>query len=174
VNICILWKEGNLGKEDTTVKIYAASSWRNSKYPGIVKLLRDAGHEVFDFQNGGAVRFETDSFKPDHYGMFLSTRLALKAFKTDFRAMRWAEACVLILPGGKSSHLEAGWFSGCGKPCFILANRDIEERPELMYALATLITTRAEDLISALSLYESKPVSRVTDDVKQEIGQYQH
>ena len=32
-------------------KIYVASSWRNPYYPEVVKRLREAGHEVYDFRN---------------------------------------------------------------------------------------------------------------------------
>ena len=32
-------------------KIYVASSWRNEYYPEVVKVLRDAGHDVYDFRN---------------------------------------------------------------------------------------------------------------------------
>ena len=38
-------------------KIYVASSWRNQHYPEVVRRLREAGHEVYDFRNpphGGA------------------------------------------------------------------------------------------------------------------------
>jgi DNA (cytosine-5)-methyltransferase 1 len=33
------------------MKIYVASSWRNEQQPEVVKALRDAGHEVYDFRN---------------------------------------------------------------------------------------------------------------------------
>ena len=33
------------------MKIYVASSWRNERHPGVVELLRIAGHEVYDFRN---------------------------------------------------------------------------------------------------------------------------
>ncbi len=35
----------------TTHKIYVASSWRNVHYEGVVKALREAGHDVYDFRN---------------------------------------------------------------------------------------------------------------------------
>ena len=37
----------------TTHKIYVASSWHNEQQPGIVKLLRDNGHDVYDFHDNG-------------------------------------------------------------------------------------------------------------------------
>ena len=35
-------------------KIYLASSWRNTVYNDILYLLRQVGHEVYDFRNPGA------------------------------------------------------------------------------------------------------------------------
>ena len=32
-------------------KIYVASSWRNQYFPEVVRALREAGHEVYDFRN---------------------------------------------------------------------------------------------------------------------------
>ena len=33
------------------MKIYVASSWRNTYYPQVVETLRQAGYEVYDFRN---------------------------------------------------------------------------------------------------------------------------
>ena len=35
----------------TKRKIYVASSWRNVYYEDVVKALREAGHDVYDFRN---------------------------------------------------------------------------------------------------------------------------
>ena len=35
----------------TKRRIYVASSWRNVYYEGVVKALREAGHDVYDFRN---------------------------------------------------------------------------------------------------------------------------
>ncbi len=32
-------------------KVYLASSWRNPYQPAVLKALRDAGHEVYDFRH---------------------------------------------------------------------------------------------------------------------------
>lgn len=31
------------------MRIYVASSWQNGRQPGVVRALRRAGHEVYDF-----------------------------------------------------------------------------------------------------------------------------
>jgi len=33
------------------MRVYVASSWRNEKQPAVVKALREAGHEVYDFRS---------------------------------------------------------------------------------------------------------------------------
>lgn len=58
---------------------------------------------------------------------------ACEGFGLDFDAMKWAHACVLLLPSGNSAHLEAGWFAGKGKPVAVLVP-ELRE-PELMYKL---------------------------------------
>ena len=47
--------------------------------------------------------------------------------------MEWADAFVLLMPCGRSAHLEAGWAIGAGKPTAILLSAG---EPELMYKMA--------------------------------------
>lgn len=124
------------------MKIYAASSWRNNKQPEVVKRLREAGHEVYDFKNPkeGTPGFkwsdidsQWQSWSPDEYRRNLSHPVAKKGFDLDFNAMKWADACVMILPCGRSASIEAGWFVGAGKPLLILLS---DGEPELMFKMA--------------------------------------
>jgi len=139
-------------------KIYVASSWRNSQQPTVVEQLRGAGHEVYDFRNppNGSGGFGWRSIDPgwrdwtaEEYRRILVTHPAAShGFLSDLRAMQWADVCVLVLPCGRSAHLEAGWFCGAGKPCIILT-RDGEE-PELMALLATTICVSLPEVLRAL------------------------
>lgn len=133
------------------MKLYVASSWRNTLQPSIVALLRGRGHEVYDFRNprpgvSGFDWSEIDErwqqWSAEAYKSALSHPLAELAFRTDFEAMEWADAFVLVLPCGRSSHLEAGWAIGRGKPTAIYLDGG---EPELMNKKATkLITTEKE------------------------------
>lgn len=126
-------------------RIYAASSWRNPLQPDIVGRLRDVGHEVYDFRNppNGIPGFAWEEVDPDwqawsaaRYRELLTTHpIAARGFLNDLRGMQWADTCLLILPCGRSAHLEAGWFCGQGKRCIILTCDG--EEPELMALLAT-------------------------------------
>lgn len=124
-------------------KIYVASSWRNGYQPGVVAFLRCAGHDVYDFRHPAPGHYgfawsdiEPDwrQWKPESFRQGLDHPIAQTGFGFDSRAMEWADQCVLVLPAGRSAHLEAGWFVGKGRPISIFAPVPVE--PELMYLLA--------------------------------------
>jgi hypothetical protein len=139
-------------------RIYVASSWRNQYQQPVVSDLRRAGHSVYDFRNppNGVPGFAWSEIDPEwmawsasKYRELLTTHpIAARGFVTDLRGMQWADTCVLVLPCGRSAHLEAGWFCGQGKRCIILT-RDGEE-PELMALLATDICISTDEVIKAL------------------------
>lgn len=158
------------------MKIYVASSWRNEIQPSIVRLLRSRGHEVYDFRNPAegnhgfsweqidysfVVGSETlaerlgVSFKKwstDQYRKALDTPIAQEGFKLDFDAMKWADACVLVLPSGRSAHIEAGWMAGAGKKVVVYVEGLTE--PELMYKIfgpTGAICTNPDELFKSLA-----------------------
>lgn len=147
-------------------RIYVASSWRNEFQEVIVTVLRAIGHEVYDFKHPregddgfhwsevGMPSYdrETNSEVPLHeYLKGIEHPIAEEGFCSDFDAMKWADTCVLLLPSGRSAHLEAGWFIGNGRPTAILIPSVLEVcTPELMYKMADLITTSQHNLIEWL------------------------
>lgn len=124
------------------MKIYVASSWRNTYQSAVVNELRNAGHEVYDFRHPYAERgfqwsdvdknWQNWNFTQYHKG--LKHDEAESGFKRDFDAMKWADVCVLVLPCGRSAHMEAGWMKGAGKTTFIYIPE--MQEPELMYKLS--------------------------------------
>ncbi len=121
------------------MKIYVASSWRNDKQPMIVDALRAMGHEVYDFKDTDR-GFHWSDLDPDwknwnkrKFRNHLEHPIAEAAYGGGLDAMLWADACVLVMPCGRSAHLEAGWFIGQGCPTAILLD---DGEPELMYKLA--------------------------------------
>lgn len=139
-------------------KIYLASSWRNDQQPMLVSRLRLAGHEVYDFRNqpnGKPNGFRWTDIDPNWeswsattYREYLRHPIAREEFNNDFDGMRWADTGVLLLPCGRSAHLELGWMAGAGKRTIILT-QDGQE-PELMAALASNICVSIQDLIETL------------------------
>ena len=138
-------------------KIYVASSWRNAYYPEVVQRLREAGHEVYDFRNppSGDVGFKWSgisedymAWTPEEYREQLKHPKAVRQFANDIEAMKVCDACVLVLPCGRSAHTEAGWFAGRGKT--VLALIPERQEPELMYRLFDGVCCTMEELINAL------------------------
>lgn len=137
-------------------RIYLASSWRNDAQPKLVETLRAEGHEVYDFRNPPHstgfrwldIGLEVPCTAAEYRAALLTQPRASQGFMADFAAMRWADTGVLLLPCGRSAHLELGWMAGAGKRTLILT-RDGEE-PELMALLADRICITIAELLDEL------------------------
>jgi len=139
-------------------RIYLASSWRNTLQSTMVEFLRGLGHKVYDFKNppNGVPGFQWNAIGLDaqmcsaaEYVRAITTHpTAALGYQNDMRAMEWADTCVLLLPCGRSAHLEAGWFAGRGKRLIIMT-QDGEE-PELMALMANHIVWSMDALEEAL------------------------
>lgn len=141
----------------TAPLVYVASSWRNDTQPLVVRLLREAGFRVYDFKDPtndkGAFRWSDlgieppEGWTPEHCIEFLEHPRAYEGFRQDFDAMQAADACVLVLPAGRSANLESGWFVGKGRPLIVLKDHGT---PDLMYKMAAAIVPRVEQIVPAL------------------------
>jgi hypothetical protein len=138
-------------------RIYVASSWRNEWQPTIVERLRHAGHLVYDFRNPweGQRAFSWREIEPDwenwsaekYRKILLTNPICAQGFLSDLRAMKWADTGLLIMPCGRSAHLELGWLAGAGKRTMILL---ADAEPELMALLADDICLSIEEVIGKL------------------------
>jgi hypothetical protein len=138
------------------MKIYVASSWRNARQPIVVGLLRDLGHDVYDFRNPspGDHGFgwhqcarEAQLSNPVAFrDRVLTHPIAKSAFEKDMSALRSADCTVLVLPCGRSAHLEMGWATGQGQRTIVLLDDPMSE-PELMYLMNSSICTSIEELL---------------------------
>ena len=129
------------------MKIYVASSWRNEHQPRVVSLLKRSGFDVYDFRqptdgDSGFHWKEIDagweSWTHEQFVTALDHELARKGFGPDLYALKACDVVVLVLPAGRSAHLEAGFAAGAGKKLFILQLGELV--PELMYKMADLVT----------------------------------
>jgi hypothetical protein len=130
------------------VNIYVASSWRNPLQTAVVAALRSLEIDVYDFRNpapgnNGFGWKEIDggwqSWTPEQFKDALRSSIAKRGFALDANAVDAADALVLVLPCGRSAHLEAGVAIGKGKPTAILMLERAE--PELMYNWTTVCTS---------------------------------
>lgn len=140
---------------------YLASSWRNPMQPAVSAVLTAAGIDHYDFRNpapdvSGFSWFEIDprwqQWTAAQYVAALEHPVAVEGYRRDFEAMQRADTFVLVLPCGRSAHLELGWAVGAGKRTAILT-RDGEE-PELMAKMVDHIATSVHDLLGWLGVQD--------------------
>lgn len=86
----------------------------------------------------------------DEYLRMLDHPRAREGFAADFAAMQRADTFVMVLPCGKSAHLELGWATGAGKRTAILLENPVE--PELMYLCADYRARNVIDLLGWLGV----------------------
>ena len=112
------------------MKIYIASSWKNEKaVDHLAFQLRARKHEVDAFTDSSKGRYvfhwsemldSPDKSKSELNAItFLKDERSQKAFKEDRKWLDWCYCVILLLPAGKSSHLEAGYAKGQGKELII-------------------------------------------------------
>ena len=69
-------------------------------------MLRGWGHQVYDFREHGFdwddIDENWDSWTTHDYVTALRHPIAEDAFQKDYKALRWANACVLLMPCGRS------------------------------------------------------------------------
>ena len=142
-------------------RIYLASSWRNWAQPIVVDGLREAGHEVYDFRNPApgdngfhwsAIDEHWQDWSPEIFrDQLTSNPICAAGFNKDKAALDWCDICVLLLPCGRSAHLELGYAIGQGKGSAILyTSGDFE--PELMNLLADFHACSMRELLGWLEL----------------------
>lgn len=133
--------------------VYVASSWRNNIQPIICELLAEREIPHYDFKNPSpATGFAWSEIDPnwkawsaEEYIQLLNHPRAIEGFNSDMDALKRSTHTILILPCGRSAHLELGWAVGAGKKTAILT-KDGEE-PELMAKMVDLLTSSVKDLL---------------------------
>jgi len=136
-------------------KIYLIGSLRDKLIPGIAKELREkTGHEVFDDWFAPGPRAddhwkEYEEARGRNYGQALKGYAATHIFSFDKHHLDTAEIGVLILPSGKSCHLELGYLVGQGKRTYVLMDKP--DRWDVMYQFATGIVFDMEELIEMIN-----------------------
>jgi nucleoside 2-deoxyribosyltransferase len=137
------------------MKIYLASSWRNAHYLKVLDRLRELDYTVYDFRTANGA-FKWEEVSPDgmktveSYLKNINDEKCDIAFANDMQALENCDVCVMVMPCGRSAHIEAGFAVGMDKPVGILYHDDNFE-PDLMHKMANLLTDSQEKLESWLA-----------------------
>jgi hypothetical protein len=138
------------------MKIYLIGSLRNTDVRNVAWDLRRAGHEVFDDWHTAGPEADDiwqtyEKERGRSYTEALAGSFATHAFEYDAANICRADAGVLIMPAGKSAHLELGFMLGLGKLGYILLPDGEPERWDLMYKFADGVFYNLDDLIEELN-----------------------
>jgi nucleoside 2-deoxyribosyltransferase len=138
------------------MKIYLIGSLRNPAVPALANKIRELGFEVFD--DWYAAGPEADDKWRDYekgrgrtYKEALGGLAADHVYHFDLKHLNECSIAVLLLPAGKSGHLELGYVIGQGKPGYILL--DTPERWDVMYKFAEGVCTSEDELLAELSKF---------------------
>lgn len=137
--------------------IYIIGSLRNKEIPIIANIFSDLGIESFaDWWGAG---HEADDWWKTYnksrgidYFDALKGYAAQNVFNFDKTHLDRCDAAILILPAGKSGHLELGYTVGQGKPAFVLADDQLgKDRWDVMLAFAKEVFRDTEEMIAYFS-----------------------
>lgn len=137
--------------------IYLIGSLRNPEVPKIANSLRAYGFEVFDSwfapgPNADDYWRDYEKQKGMDYRQALKGPAAQHIFNFDKEWLDRAEAAVMVMPAGKSCHMELGYMIGQGKPAFILFDQE-PERFDVMHNFATDVFFNLEECMATLKRY---------------------
>ncbi len=146
-------------------KLYLIGSLRNPRIPEVAATLRGIGYDVFD--DWYAAGPEADDYWRDYEknrGHDLVQALdgiaANHVYSHDHHHLDTSDLAVLLLPAGRSGHLELGFMVGRGKPTHIVLDGE-PERYDVMYRFATAVHRSVEEMVEWMqqnSKNESVPV----------------
>ena len=141
--------------------IYLIGSLRNPRIPEVGNILRAEGYETFDDWHAGGPEADDEWMRYEktrgrHYKDALLAYNAQHIFTYDLSHLNRATVGVLVMPAGKSAHLELGYLIGQNKPGFILFDQE-PERWDVMNAFASAVCFSMEELLAEL-----RPVLKVT------------
>lgn len=130
--------------------IYLIGSLKNHNIPHIGLQLRDAGFDVFD--DWWSASPDADDWWQEHerlkgkaYKEALYGHHAESVFEFDKKHLDRSDIAVLVMPAGRSGHIELGYSVGSGKSGYVLFDKE-PERFDVMYRFCTDVAFSVEDL----------------------------
>jgi hypothetical protein len=134
---------------------YLIGSLKNPQIPEIGNAIRALGLEAFDDWWGAGHEADDwwqryENTRGRTYKEALAGFAAQTVFNFDKRHLDRCDGAILVLPAGRSGHLEFGYAVGSGKKGFILFDKT-PERYDVMYNFATDVYFDLKDLLNELA-----------------------
>jgi len=110
------------------MKYFVASRWRNAKQAKrLISEIRTKGWRVFSFfenrynrSSGENPEIEMRRFESTPH--WRKNKQIRNIFKTDIKELKSSDVVILLLPAGRSAHIEAGIAYGLGKKLILIGS----------------------------------------------------
>ena len=132
--------------------IYVIGALKNPSIPDVAKELRgETGWDVFDDWHAAHPQADNEwqlyeRIRGRSYEEALGSYAAQNVFQFDKKHLDEATHGILVLPAGRSGHLELGYLAGRGIKTAILLDTDYD-RWDVMYAFAGIITRSLDEIV---------------------------
>jgi len=136
--------------------IYLIGSLRNPEVPILANRIRLLGYDVFDDWFAAGEKAD-DAWRDYEVGRGHNLQQALDGyaaghvFEFDKYHLDKSDIGVLVLPAGKSGHLELGYLIGRGCDSYILYPSE-PERFDVMYLLTNKVFDSTDELLQTLQI----------------------
>lgn len=135
--------------------VYVIGSLRNPNIPKVGAALRSIGLDAFE--DWYSASEDADDWLRDYYKArgftykeMLNSYAAKHIFAFDKHHLDRCDIGLLVMPAGKSGHMELCYMAGQGKPCYVLFDKE-PERVDIMYQFANDVFFSLEALLADLS-----------------------
>ena len=142
-----------MNKQEMKYQYFIASRWRNrDQVLELVRKLRGKGKTVYCFLDAPHVIKRTMNDPEEDMKEFESRdwrndRYVREVFENDLKAEKEAECLILLLPAGKSAHIEAGIAYGLGKKCILIGE---QKEAESLYLIFNEFYSKIDEFITSI------------------------
>lgn len=140
---------------------FIASRWRNKETVlELTEKLRQKGKTVYCFIEGDGTHYELKDAEQAHTPEafmkkfenipdWRNDKRVQEIFDIDMKALKNSEKLILLLPAGKSAHMEAGVAYGMGKKCIVIGE---QKETESLYFIFDEFYNTIDDFIASLDI----------------------
>ena len=133
---------------------FISSRWRNrDNVLSLAKKLREKGFAVYCFieekYNPGTIREDPEEVMArfESRQNWYTDPFVKRIFKRDLDGLRASKFIIVLLPGGKSTHIEAGIGYGLGKKLILIGD---QKETESLYLIFSEVYKTSEDFLENL------------------------
>lgn len=133
------------------MKVYIASSWKNERYEAVCAELRNAGHTILCWREQPFIDPNWEKWTSEQFIAAMNTDVFVAGCKKNLDLMYQADVVLLLLPCGRSAHLEMGWAVGVEWCCTVALMDSGCVSTELMYGLLDAVVADVADVVRLLA-----------------------